>query len=77
MSKAALNSLTVKTAELLGGDGITTIALHPGWLKTDMGGDRATTEVTDAAQKIWQLIDGLGHDQNGEFLTFEGEQHPW
>ncbi len=76
-SKAALNSLTVKTAHLLGDDGITTIALHPGWLKTDMGGERATTDVEEAAAKIWQLIDRLGPEQNGSFLTFEGEPHIW
>lgn len=76
-SKAALNSLTVKTAHLLGAEGITTIALHPGWLQTDMGGGQAPTSPTEAARKIWQLIDDLHPDQNGQFLTFEGEQHLW
>ncbi len=76
-SKAAMNNVTVKTAHLLDDEGITTIALHPGWLKTDMGGDSAQMEVADGARQIWDTINGLDHAQNGAFLRYDGVVHPW
>lgn len=76
-SKAALNLLTVRTAHLLAPDGITTIALHPGWLRTDMGGESAPLGSDETGQRIWEVINSLTPDQNGSFLTFEGTHHDW
>jgi hypothetical protein len=53
------------------------IALHPGWLRSDMGGPRATLEVADAAASIVRLVDGLTLEQSGTFLRWDGSVHPW
>jgi NAD(P)-dependent dehydrogenase (short-subunit alcohol dehydrogenase family) len=76
-SKAALNMITVKLAMRLRDDGLVAIALHPGFLRTDMGGSRADLDPADAAASIVGLIDGLGLDQSGRFLRWDGTVHPW
>jgi NAD(P)-dependent dehydrogenase (short-subunit alcohol dehydrogenase family) len=76
-SKAALNMLSVKQSQALRPRGVSVIALHPGWLRSDMGGPRATLEVADAAASIVQLVDGLTLEQSGSFLRWDGSVHPW
>jgi len=76
-SKAALNMVTVKLAVRLRDDSITVIAIHPGHLKTDMGGAAAAMETSQGATAIATLIDGLTPDQSGQFLRWDGSTHPW
>jgi NAD(P)-dependent dehydrogenase (short-subunit alcohol dehydrogenase family) len=76
-SKAALNMLTVKQAQALRPDGVTVIALHPGWLRTAMGGDAADLDPADAARQIAETISGLTISDTGRFLRWDGTTHPW
>jgi NAD(P)-dependent dehydrogenase (short-subunit alcohol dehydrogenase family) len=76
-SKAALNMVMLKFAGLLEADGVITIALHPGHLRTAMGGPNAPLEPSEAAARIVDTIDGLTPDQNGSFLRWDGTVHPW
>ena len=76
-SKAALNMITVKLAMRLRGDGLIAVALHPGFLRTDMGGAGADLDPADAAASIVSLIDGLAPEQSGSFLRWDGTVHPW
>ena len=76
-SKAALNMITVKLAMRLRDDGVIAIALHPGFLRTDMGGARADLDPAEAAVSIVGLIDGLVPAQSGAFLRWDGSEHPW
>jgi NAD(P)-dependent dehydrogenase (short-subunit alcohol dehydrogenase family) len=76
-SKASLNMVTIKLASRLRDDGIAVIAIHPGHLKTDMGGTSAAMETSDGATSIAALIDGLTPDQSGSFLRWDGSTHPW
>jgi NAD(P)-dependent dehydrogenase (short-subunit alcohol dehydrogenase family) len=76
-SKAALNMFTRSLAADLGPEGFTCITVHPGWVKTDMGGSSAPVEVEDSAAGIRRVIDSLSPADNGTFWTFEGDQMAW
>jgi NAD(P)-dependent dehydrogenase (short-subunit alcohol dehydrogenase family) len=77
MSKAALNMATRNIAHEVKGFGGIAVALHPGWVKTEMGGDGATEEIGDAVARIANVIEHLGPEQNGTFQHASGEHLPW
>lgn len=76
-SKAALNALNKSLAIDLAGEGLTCVALHPGWVKTDMGGASAPQEIPESVAGMIGVIDGLDASRNGQFLDFEGNEVPW
>lgn len=76
-SKAALNAVTVRMARLLTDEGVTVVAVHPGWVSTDMGGPAAATAPEEAAQMLVELIRTLGPEHAGAFLQADGSTHPW
>ena len=76
-SKAALNMVTIKLASRLHDDGVVAVAIHPGWLRTAMGGASADLDPTEAAVQIVDLIAGLTVEQSGKFLRWDGSEHPW
>lgn len=76
-SKAALNMLSLKQSQALRPAGVTVIALHPGWVRSDMGGPRATLEPADAAASIAGMVDHLTIEHTGSFLQWDGTIHPW
>ncbi len=76
-SKAALNMVTANQAQAFAADGVTVITMHPGWLRTDMGGPNAALDPDDAARQIYATIEGLTPAQNGQFLRWDGTVHPW
>lgn len=76
-SKAALNMVTRKLAHDLASDGITIIAIHPGWVQTDMGGPNAAVSIPDSAQGILAVAESLSQKDSGKFYTYSGKEHPW
>jgi NAD(P)-dependent dehydrogenase (short-subunit alcohol dehydrogenase family) len=76
-SKAALNMVTVKLAWRLGDEGVIAVSIHPGYLRTAMGGANADLDPTEAAVQITDLIAGLTMEQSGRFLRWDGSEHPW
>ena len=76
-SKAAQNMLTVQLAHALRARGIVVLALHPGWVKTDMGGDAATVGIDDSARGLLQVIAGATLETSGQFLDWRGMPLPW
>lgn len=76
-SKAALNAVTKSMSIDLRDFGITVVSLHPGWVKTDMGGEGSniTPEVSVAGSI--QVISQLTLAKSGKFLRYTGEELPW
>jgi NAD(P)-dependent dehydrogenase (short-subunit alcohol dehydrogenase family) len=76
-SKAAENMYTRSLAFDPETDGITVIAMHPGWVRTDMGGPDAHLSPAESAEGILKVTDGLIPEDNGKFYTWDGYEHPW
>jgi NAD(P)-dependent dehydrogenase (short-subunit alcohol dehydrogenase family) len=76
-SKAALNAVVKSLAIDLHDRGITVVALHPGWVKTDMGGADADLEVPVSVQHVMSVLDRLTLDDSGKFLNHDGSAIPW
>lgn len=77
VSKAALNMLSVKSADALRPEGIAVVMLHPGWVSTDMGGGSAPLTPLQSATAIHQTIAGLSLADSGSFIQWDGTNHPW
>jgi NAD(P)-dependent dehydrogenase (short-subunit alcohol dehydrogenase family) len=76
-SKAALNMVTVKQSQVLRALGVSVIALHPGWVRSDMGGPSATLDPAESAAGIADLVDKLTLDHTGSFYQWDGTTHIW
>lgn len=76
-SKAALNMVMKNLGNDLGGKGIITAAISPGWVRTDMGGKSAPLAVKDSAAGIIQVIAGLDSPKSGGFFNYDGDSIPW
>lgn len=75
--QAALNAATKSMSIDLKKDNILVTAMHPGWVKTDMGGKNAPLDVDTSVTGIFNTIDKLGEDDNGKFLNYDGSELPW
>lgn len=77
MSKAALNMAARNLALELSGDRIISVVLHPGWVRTDMGGRNAPLSVQDSVSAMMQTIERLTLDESGGFYDRHGQPVPW
>ncbi|MCC6284708.1 MAG: SDR family oxidoreductase [Phycisphaerales bacterium] len=76
-SKAALNMLTVCMHHELKSEGFICVALHPGWVRTDMGGPSAPVTPEQSVSGMLALIDRLRPEDSGGYFAFDGERLPW
>ena len=76
-SKAVLNDHFRELAPAWGEEGLLAIVMHPGWVRTDMGGKSAPLAVEDSAEGVRQVIAELTPEQHGRFWTWDGREHPW
>eukprot|EP00873_Tetraselmis_striata_P011296 jgi/Tetstr1/431560/TSEL_002212.t1 len=76
-SKAAVNKAMQGLALDLADEGICVVVVHPGWVRTDMGGGGADISVEESAAGIYRLTRDLMLADSGRFLTYRGEDHPW
>jgi NAD(P)-dependent dehydrogenase (short-subunit alcohol dehydrogenase family) len=76
-SKAAVNAAMKSLAIDLKKETIGVLILHPGWVKTDMGGDNAPMSVADSITGMRTVIEHFSLAQSGEFLRYDGQLMPW
>ena len=76
-SKVAANMTSRNLSIALRDRGIIVNPLHPGYAKTDMGGEGAHVEVADAVAGSVTQIDGMTMENTGKFLSFDGQALPW
>ena len=76
-SKAGVNAITKSLSIDLAERGIIAIALHPGWVKTDMGGPQADIDVETSAAGMKAVIDAVTREDSGKFLSWDGSELPW
>ena len=75
-SKAALNSVLKDASIALAGRAIC-VALHPGWVRTDMGGAGADLAVDQSVDSLRRVLASLGPADNGRFLDVDGSGIDW
>lgn len=76
-SKTALNQINKIVSVELAPQGFTSIVMHPGWVKTDMGGAEADLTIPESISGMLNVIDDLSVDKTGMFFGFDGKQIPW
>ena len=76
-SKAALNDRFRALAGSWRERGCLAVVIHPGWVRTDMGGRNAAISVADSARGIYDVMAGLDESRHGRFWNWDGRQHPW
>jgi len=76
-SKAALNKFMKMAALDLAKEKIEVCVIHPGWVKTDMGGAGADITAVESAEGIVNVINGMNAENSGSFWKWNGEVHAW
>lgn len=76
-SKTALNMFNKSLSIDLAREKFTCVVLHPGWVKTDMGGEGAPLQPAESVAGMLKVLDGLRPTDTGRFLDFEGQPIPW
>ncbi|MDD9960670.1 MAG: SDR family oxidoreductase [Gammaproteobacteria bacterium] len=76
-TKAALSKVAQILALDWKEDPITVALVHPGWVRTDMGGPNAEISAEESASGIRALIAGMTKADSGKFYKWNGDIHPW
>jgi NAD(P)-dependent dehydrogenase (short-subunit alcohol dehydrogenase family) len=76
-SKAAINSITQSLAVDLASRNIIVVALHPGFVRTDMSGPVASIDPDESAAGVIKVIDELAPEMSGRLVAWNGDLMPW
>lgn len=76
-SKTALNMLVKSLAIDLRAQHIWVAALHPGWVRTDMGGPNGLIDTTTSVRGLRSVIAQLDERQSGQFIAYDGQSIAW
>ncbi len=76
-SKAALNQILVSAAQNLREQQVKTLAIHPGWVQTDMGGEKATFTPQESVAGIIKVAQSMTLEDSGSFRVFDGSSIDW
>ncbi len=77
LSKSALNMVARGVAKDLGSRGVISLALHPGWVQTRMGGGGAKVSVEDCVKGQQRIFDSATSKESGRFFNYDGKELPW
>ena len=76
-SKSGLNQVVKSLSIDLKAYGITVVSLHPGWVKTDMGGANAPVSIDESVEGMIRVIETTDIKDTGKFLNYHGRELPW
>ena len=76
-SKSALNSAAKSLSIDWKTDEISVLMLHPGWVKTDMGGSKAKLEIDESVNSMIKVIEASNISNTGSFLNYNGDKLEW
>ncbi len=76
-SKAAVNAAMKSFSIDLAPRGITCIVVHPGWVRTDMGGARGKLSAAESVSALRALFASLEAKDSGKFFHVDGRELPW
>ena len=76
-SKAAMNMAMRSASRDLADRAIIVAVIHPGWVRTDMGGSGAPLSPSESVSGMRRVLDGLSAADSGKFLDHAGKEHPW
>ena len=76
-SKAALNMVMKSLSIDLKPKGLLLITLHPGWVRTDMGGPNGLIDVEESVAGMKHQINKLSIKTSGQFIAYDGKKIPW
>ena len=76
-SKTAVNMVVKSLAIDLQSAGITSVVIHPGWVKTEMGGPNALISTEQSVSGMRKVIGNLTMADSGKFFSYDGQEIPW
>ncbi|MGE0032059.1 MAG: SDR family oxidoreductase [Steroidobacteraceae bacterium] len=76
-SKAAVNIAMKSLSVDLAPRGITCVVMHPGWVRTDMGGEGGKLSPAESVKSVRLVIESLKPEDSGKFLNYDGKPYPW
>jgi NAD(P)-dependent dehydrogenase (short-subunit alcohol dehydrogenase family) len=77
VSKAAVNMVAKLAHADYAPVGVRVLALHPGWVRTDMGGPSAAISVEESAAGLKKVLTGIGPGDTGKFFNYDGSEIAW
>lgn len=76
-SKTALNQVVKSLSIDLAERDISVVSLHPGWVRTDMGGPNAEITTAECIAGLRTILQSAGPAQSGQFIEYDGSRIPW
>jgi len=73
-SKAAINNIMITFSNELRRSEIPIVSVHPGWVRTEMGGSFATLSTQESASSLYKFIQKIDMTKSGHFYNYDGNK---